>query len=97
MNLQAKARVKELVAQHTPPPKLGQGNVGDLCAVIGLPVDSVIPDELVIELTGNGAFATCTLRPAEVSRLRGRFGKGPGFEQWVVARIRDAMISFGGG
>lgn len=107
MNLQAKARVKELVAQHTPPPKLvtgqptlGQINLPDprpLPAAVRTPTADTTPDELVIELTGNGAFATCTLRPSEVSRLRGRFGKGPGFEQWVIARIRDAMISFGGG
>lgn len=54
-------------------------------------------DELVIEITGNAGMASVTLRPFEVSRLRGRFGRGPGFEQWVAARMRDAMISFGGG
>lgn len=61
------------------------------------PVVAVLSDELVIEVTGNGGTYSVTLRPAEVSRLRGRYGRGPGFEAWVVARVRDAMISFGGG
>lgn len=102
MNLQAKARVKEMVAeraqeQYNSSTKPVAAAVALLHTSVRTPTTETVPDELVIELTGNGAFATCTLRPAEVSRLRGRFGKGPGFEQWVVARIRDAMISFGGG
>lgn len=102
MNLQAKARVKELVAQGPPPKRtFTQKEVEDMdkmyqqCMEGGAAIS--VPDELVIELTGNGTSATVTLRPSEVSRLRGRFGRGPGFEQWVAARIRDAMISFGGG
>ena len=55
------------------------------------------PDELLIEITGPTGQASVTLRPFEVSRLRGRYGKGPKFEEWVIARMRDMMISFGGG
>jgi hypothetical protein len=54
-------------------------------------------DELLIELTGPTGQASVTLRPFEVSRLRGRYGRGPKFEEWVIARMRDMMISFGGG
>ena len=61
------------------------------------PASAVTADELIIEVTGNDGLASVTMRPGEVSRLRGRFGRGPGFEKWVAARIRDGLISFGGG
>lgn len=58
---------------------------------------SLVPDELVLEITTSSASATIVLRPAEVSRMRGRYGRGPGFEKWVGERVRDMIISFGGG
>lgn len=56
-----------------------------------------LADELVIEVTGSQGVGSVTLRPSEVNRLRGRYGNGPGFEQWVAARIKDSLVSFGGG
>lgn len=61
------------------------------------PASEPATDELLIEITGPTGQASVTLRPFEVSRLRGRYGKGPKFEEWVIARMRDMMISFGGG
>jgi hypothetical protein len=58
---------------------------------------AALADELVVEVTGSQGAGSVTLRPAEVNRLRGRFGRGAGFEQWVSERIKDALVSFGGG
>jgi hypothetical protein len=54
-------------------------------------------DELIIEVMSASSNASIVLRPHEVSRLRSRYGRGPAFEKWVVDRIRDQMVSFGGG
>lgn len=93
LTLQEKEEIRRKVAEG-PQPRPAQRAEPVMIAACATVVPS---DELIIEVTGNGAAASVTLRPAEVSRLRSRHGKGPGFEQWVAARVRDAMISFGGG
>lgn len=110
LTMEQKQMIREKVAQGLPPPpppavqparpvisatQLDRQRLNE-----AMPVTVTVPvltDELVIEVTGNGGTASVTLRPFEVSRLRGRYGRSPGFEQWVVARVRDAMVSFGGG
>jgi len=98
LTIEQKQAIREKVAQGTPPKQVS----GNGYAPAPAPAPALIPvsipvDELLIEITGSNGSASVTLRPSEVSRLRGRYGRSPGFEQWVVARVRDAMVSFGGG
>lgn len=97
MNIAAKQRVREMVAANTPPPNQTVGRTPVEHESVRTPSSDVLPDELVLEITSNIGTSSITLRPSEVSRLRGRYGRGPGFEKWVADRIRDAMITFGGG
>lgn len=68
------------------------------------PVSTSVPlpatppvDELIIEITGTHDTCTIEFRPFEISRLKGRYGNGPGFEKWVGERVRDLLNTFGGG
>ena len=96
LTLKEKARIQNAVrggmtpkaAPATPPP------VPPTTATV---VAQAFSDDMVIEITGTNGTSTIPLRPSEVHRLRGRYGRGPAFEAWVGQRIRDLLVSFGGG
>lgn len=88
MTLEQKEQIKQKVAQGmTPRPALLPASVRS----------SPQSDELLIQITGNDLTVSLLLRPHEISRLRGRYGNGPGFEQWVLDRIQDGLNTLGGG
>lgn len=90
--------IQEKVRANTPNPVPSMPAPLPAISVPGMPVSAVLlADELVIEVTGPLGVGSVTLRPSEVNRLRGRYGNGPGFEQWVAGRIKDSLVSFGGG
>lgn len=102
MTLEQKQLIKEKVRANNPLPTDGMVAVAEPDPTPLVPdppaiYPAALPDELRVEVTGRNGVGAFTLRPHEVSRLRGRYGRGPGFESWVGDRIRDAMISFGGG
>lgn len=85
MRQELKQYVRESVAAG-PGPKKGEPDIAILEA-----------DHLVVNVMGPHESASFTLRPAEVSRMKGRFGRGPNFEKWVADRVRDMIITYGGG
>ena len=91
LTLQEKQAIRDKVRANNPLPPAVQ-NTKPASSIN----EAVVADELTIEVLGSGGCAEITLRSHEVSRLRGRYGPGPGFEQWVTDRVRDSLNSLGG-
>lgn len=102
LTLEEKANIRQKVQQglqpKVPVPTLGalevQAKPSDPHPAIRT---SPQQEEVVIDITGDNGSYSFTLRPSDISRLRGRYGRGPAFEKWLGERIRDLLVSFGGG
>lgn len=95
-----KQELKDLVNKrldNPPPPPPSQLRPASISVPLSATPATPPVDELIIEITGTHDTCTIEFRPFEISRLKGRYGNGPGFEKWVGERVKDLLNTFGGG
>lgn len=79
-------------AAPTPPSAFGAPAVA-LAAASAAPFKAPAKGAVLLHIHTDADIASYIVENAQVQKLRSQFGKGPGFEKWLLQKLRYLLVS----